>query len=216
METTLKIIDITLYGLGIFAVYYIFFVYGHKLESFLTDVFHDYPIKRLNSIMGSIVLLLLGSVLAQMFFFFAAVSLWLFLLFGAPFLIFQVKAKGDYNIIQRTRAFNVMLSTNLAITMCFGLALFFSVDNARDNIGYSLIPEYSVYYQTETVMVDYYDLGYIDEDKEIAYINTGNAHLDFVLTRTFPTIYRITVFFLFILAMFLFINIKNRYYAKQH
>ncbi len=206
MKTILFIIDIVLYGIGIFAVLRTFVVDGDKITAFLAGIIRDFPIRKKYIIILLIIILLVGTVLAQKEFFLPSLILWIFLLFCVPFLIFYVK-----KIIH----FNTIFSTIVVINMCYGIVLFSLVDNTRDIIGHSFIPQYSVYYQKETVMVNYHDLGYIDEERDIAYINTEDDHLDYILTFIFPTIHRISVFYLYILAMYLFINIKNRYYAIQ-
>lgn len=192
------VIELLVYGLGLYFAYRLYKKYRKKLGKYINEIVEEWPDipDWLNFILG--ISLLVGSMLMQRIFFFESLIIWLILLIIIPFF---------YLPINNSKIFNLLSVLTFFLTTFFAITLFFSVDNSRDIIGESFIPDYEVYYTTEFVQYDYGE-----EEIEIAHINTGNNTLDFILESIFPYAYRILIGLVIILSLMMniFIRKKNR------
>ena len=170
------LIEIIVYGLSLFLALILLPLYMKKLSSYIEEVVCDWPDipNWLNWVFG--VFLFLGCLTAQDTIFFESIVIWLVLLIIVPFF---------YLPIRNSRTYNILSVTTFFLTAFFSVTLFFNIDNSRDLIGKSFIPNYKVYYTTE-----YYQTDYVDKEVKVTHVNTGNKTLDFVLESIFPFVYR--------------------------
>jgi len=170
------LIEIIVYGLSLFLALILLPLYMKKLSSYIEEVVCDWPNipNWLNWVFG--VFLFLGCLTAQDTIFFESIVIWLVLLIIVPFF---------YLPIRNSRTYNILSVTTFFLTAFFSVTLFFNIDNSRDLIGKSFIPNYKVYYTTE-----YYQTDYVDKEVKVTHVNTGNKTLDFVLESIFPFVYR--------------------------
>jgi len=198
------VIEIIVYGLSLFLAYRLYIKYNKILGSYIDEVVSEWPNipKGLNYLFG--LFLFVGCVAAQLTIFFESIIIWLVLLIIVPFF---------YLPIRNSRTYNICSVTTFFLTAFFSVSLFLSVDNSRDIIGESFIPNYKVYYTTE-----YYQTDYDDGEVEVAHVNTGNKTFDFVLESIFPFVYRIFIglVVIFSLLMNLSLRAKNKLIKKGY
>jgi hypothetical protein len=192
------LIEIIVCVLSLYLAYRLYKRYNKILGLYIDEVTSDWPDipNWFNWTLG--ILLFLGCIFAQVTIFFESLIIWLILLIIIPFFYLPIINGKIYNFLSVTTFF---------LTAFFSITLFFSVDNSRDVIGESFIPNYEVYYTTEYVQTDYGD-----EEIEVAHVNTGSDTLDFLLESIFPFAYRILIGFIviFSLLMNVFLRGKNK------
>lgn len=194
------IIDVVTYGLGIYYGLHLILKHGDKLKKYFNDILEGYPKmpQWLNWTLG--IVLFLCCIIVQIIFFKISLIFWLFLLIIVPITYIKIKNRKIINSLQVILFF---------ICTFYAIVLFVNIDDSRDLIGKSLLPNYRVYYKTESVQVDYYDLGTEDKEKEIAYVHTGNKNADFFFEKIFPVIFRLIIALLFLASLFINISIMN-------
>jgi len=182
--------------LSIYLAYFFYKKYHKILRAHINEVLSNWP--NLPSWLNVIILFFLLGVcfIFQFEFLFESIIVWFFLLIILPFLYLRIK-----NI----KIYNVLSVTTLILTSFFSITLFFNMDNSREIIGNTFISNYSVYYKTE-----YYQTRYDESEIEVAYVNTGNKVLDFILESIFPFVYRALIFLVMIYSLLLNIFLKEK------
>ena len=193
MKTAIEIITM---GLSFYLAYRLYNKYYKILALYSNEVVRDWPNipSWLNWALG--IILFLGCLSSQATFFFESLICWLILLIIIPYFYLPIRNGKIYNILSVSTFF---------LTAFFSFTLFFSVDNSRDIICESFIPNYDVYYTTE-----YYQTDYDDHEREVAHVNTGNDTLDFVLETIFPFAYRILLGFIVIFSLLLNVSLREK------
>jgi hypothetical protein len=195
-------IEVIVYGLSLLLGYLLMKKHGKELNLFFEQVVSEWPSipNWSNWVLG---ILLVGSVIVlQKWFFFESLIVWILLVIIAPFF---------YLSINKFQIFSFLQVLTFFITIFYALALFFGIDNSRDVICESLIPNYSVYYTTEDVTVSDPGGGYTTEEREIAHVETGNNALDFMLERMFPYVFRIAIGLTILLSLKINISIRMKH-----
>lgn len=189
-------IEIIIYGLSFYLAYRLYNKYYKILALYSNEVVRDWPNipSWLNWALG--IILFFGCLSSQATFFFESLICWLILLIIIPYFYLPIRNGKIYNILSVSTFF---------LTAFFSFTLFFSVDNSRDIICESFIPNYDVYYTTE-----HYQTDYDDYEREVAHVNTGNDTLDFVLETIFPFAYRILLGFIVIFSLLLNVSLREK------
>lgn len=182
--------EVIILGLSLYLAYKIYKKYGKNLESHIEYVLNNWPDipSWLNCILGFS--LFIGCVFVQITIFFESVVIWLVLLIIAPF---------AYSLIKNIKIYNTLSTLTFLLTTFFAITLFFSVDNSRDIIGKSFIPNYNVHYTVDD-----------EREVEVAHINTGSKTLDFTLESIFPYIYRISIGLIIVFSLLMNISLKEK------
>ena len=152
-----NIIELLVYSFSLYIAYRLYKKYSDKLQKYVSEVTQTWPDIPYwaNCVLG--ISLLIGSIFIQLEMFFVSVIIWLILLLVIPFFFLPIINK---------KIFNFLSVTNFLLTSFFAVTLFFNVDNSRDIIGKSFIPNYKVFYTTGLVRVDYGDAGQEVKEKE--------------------------------------------------
>ena len=189
-------IEIIIYGLSFYLAYRLYNKYYKILALYSNEVVRDWPNipSWLNWALG--IILFFGCLSSQATFFFESLICWLILLIIIPYFYLPIRNGKIYNILSVSTFF---------LTAFFSFTLFLSVDNSRDIICESFIPNYDVYYTTE-----YYQTDYDYHEREVAHVNTGNDTLDFVLETIFPYAYRILLGFIVIFSLLLNVSLREK------
>lgn len=197
METALYI------GTYIFCIIFAIVVYqrkGKEIGVYIEEVAADWPNfpKWINYVIF-MAILPLSCIALQVSFLFESLFLWITLLFIIPFFYLPIKNGTTYNLLT---------VTTFAITMFYGIALFFNTDKTRDIIGEYFIRNYEVSYTTEYYTANN-DYG-TEHDVNIAHINTGNQNLDFFMESMFPLLFRSFTALIIITSLLFNISMRKK------
>ena len=195
-------IEIVIYGLSLLLGYLLLKKHGKELNLFFNQVVSEWPSipNWVNWFLG--IFLLCSVIVLQISFFIESLIAWILLVIIVPFFYLSINKSQIFSFVQVLTFF---------ITIFYAVILFAVVDNSRDKICEILIPNYSVYYTTETVMVSDYSGGYDTDEREVAHIETGNTTVDFMLERIFPYAFRIVVGLAILLSLKINISIRRKY-----
>jgi len=195
-------IEVVVYGLSLLLGYLLLKKHGKELNLFFEQVVSEWPSipNWINWVLG--IFLFCSVIVLQMLFFIESLIAWIFLVIIVPFF---------YLSIHKSQIFSFLQVLTFFITTFYAVALFFGVDNSRDVICKSLIPNYSVYYTTEDVTVNDPGGGYTTEEREIAHVETGNTSVDYMLERIFPYAFRIAIGLTILLSLKINISIRMKH-----
>lgn len=146
------------------------------------------------------IVFLFAIVATQILFFEYSIAIWLLFLFVLPWFLSRVSNQTN--------------STTLPIVfwacVVFGFVLVALFDNARDTIAEKFISDYTVSYKEEVVRTTTVDGGYDYQERDIAYVDTKNDGLDWLLQTMFTPIWNLIVIVLLIISFRLNVRIRKK------
>lgn len=185
-------------SLVIFFGYLLLSKFPKKIKTEMNDIIKNWAIPGWLNYIVVIIIVLPALWVRQNNFFFESLLIWFIFLFIVPFMLLS---------LNRDIVFKVILNVMLFITLGYGLALCFQVNNARDNICSNILNNYEIEYTTEYST----DYNGDEHENEIPHIMTGHKFWDIFLEQFFPFVFIPIIALLLIIHLKLIISIRTKY-----